>query len=219
MKHLTRFTTTAAMLAGLGLSVPAYAAAPSDARQLVNDATQTVHQIERDSDFAHLLREAKGVFIMPNMVKGAFIIGGKGGEGVLLAHKNGTWSDPAFLSAASVSIGAQAGGKVGPVAMLLMTDKALNDFTQANNFSLNANAGLTVINYSKHGQAPVGKGDVIVWSKANGAYAGVNVNGTDITSNTQENWDFYGQKMTTPEIIHGDTHNQQAEALRNALPG
>ncbi len=56
--------------------------------------------------------------------------------------------------------------------MLLMTDRALNSFKGNNTFSLNADAGLTIINYSARGQASVGKGDVIFWADTEGAFAG-----------------------------------------------
>jgi len=219
---------SAVVACGLLLTGPAYAANDSNdnqsnsnqsnAQQIVTDAVATVHQIRQDPHFASLLKRAKGVFILPSLWKGAVLVGGEGGQGVLLAHENGTWSDPAFLSVGSISIGAQAGAKAGPVVMLLMTDKALNDFTQANNFSLNANAGLTVVTYSAKGQAPIGKADVVVWSNASGAFAGASVSGTDITNNMSEDQNFYGQKVTTAEIIHGHVNNLHADPLRNALP-
>jgi len=209
----------AAVLGGVTMCGSAFASTnTSNAQQIVNDAVQTVHEMRRDAHFSNLLKRAKGVYILPTLVKGALIVGGQGGQGVLLARENGTWSDPAFLSIGSISIGVQAGAKAGPVAMLLMTNKALNDFTQANNFSINGNAGLTVITYSAHGQAPVGKGDIIIWSNASGAYAGVNVNGTDITSNSNEDQSYYGRKVSTSQIVQGKVNNPQADALRSALP-
>lgn len=203
---------------GLLVSGSAFAANQSNARQVVGDAVQTVHEIRNDPHFAQLLNRAKGVFIVPSLWKGAVIVGGEGGQGVLLAHENGTWSDPAFLSVGSISIGAQAGAKAGPVVMLLMTNKALQDFTQADNFSLNANAGLTVVTYSAKGQAPVGKGDVVVWSNASGAFAGASISGSDISVNSSEDTHFYGRHVTTAQIIHGKTNNPKADPLRNALP-
>ena len=191
----------------------------SSAQQLVNDATQTVQKIKADSRFDTMLKQSKGVFIMPDAVQGAFIVGGKGAQGVLLKHNSdGSWSDPVFLSIGSVSVGAQAGGKAGPAAMILMTDKALNDFTQANNFSLNGNAGLTVINYSAKGQAPIGKGDIVVWSDQSGAFAGVNLSGADVTQNTTEDHAYYGKQVDAKQILSGDVSNPHASKLKDALP-
>jgi lipid-binding SYLF domain-containing protein len=191
----------------------------SSAEQLVNDATHTVQTIKADSRFDAMLKKSKGVFIMPDVVQAAFIVGGKGAQGVLLKHNSdGSWSNPVFLTIGSISVGAQAGGKAGPAAMILMTDKAVNDFTQSNNFSLNGNAGLTVINYSAKGQAPVGKGDIVVWSDQSGAFAGVNVSGADVTQNSAEDHAYYGKKVDAKQILSGDVSNPHAAKLKDALP-
>ena len=190
----------------------------SSEHKLVTDAAHAVKRATSDPHFADLMKQAKGVFVMPNLVKGAVIVGGQGGQGVLLAHHGTRWSDPAFLTTGSISIGAQAGGEAGPVIMLLMSDKALNDFIDANNFSLNANAGLTIVNYSKRGQAGIGKGDIVVWSGAKGALAGASVSGSDITQNQTADRNFYGRPVTTKDIIDGQVGNAAAAPLRDALP-
>jgi len=209
-----------AAVAALLFTPAAFAAnnASGDAQKLVDDSTGVVAQIRKDPHFVDLMKRAKGVFILPASGKGAFIVGGGGGQGVLIAHENGHWSDPAFLSLGSISIGAQAGGEGGPLVMLLMTDKALHDFTQANNLSLNANAGLTIINYSAKGQGSVGKGDIVVWSNRSGAFAGASVSATDITSNTNEDHAYYGEQASTEQIIAGHAHNRGAAKLVDELP-
>lgn len=187
----------------------------SDAQQFVNDSAQ----VKEDPHFVSLMKRAKGAFIVPSEGKGAFIVGGGGGQGVLVKHTaDGRWSDPAFLSIGSISIGAQAGGEGGPIVMLLMTDEALHDFTQSNNFSMNGNAGLTIVNYSAKGQAAVGKGDIVVWSNQSGAFAGANVSGSDITSNLDEDHAYYGRQASTESIISGKRHNPKAAKLVDALP-
>jgi lipid-binding SYLF domain-containing protein len=117
-----------------------------------------------------------------------------------------------------VSLGAQAGGKAGPAALILMTDKALNDFTQESNFSLNANAGLTIINYSAQGQVSAGKGDVVVWSEQDGIFAGADISGAIVTQNTDENKVFYGKPVNVKQILEGQVSNPQAYKLKPALP-
>lgn len=189
------------------------------AQKIVDDSASALKQVESDQHFDALMKKAKGALILPNLVKGAAGIGGSGGQGVLVAHRNGRWSDPAFVSLGSISIGPQVGGKAGPVVMLLMTDKALNDVTEHNNFSFNANAELTIVNYSAQGQGSVGKGDIIVWSGASGAFAGANVSGSDVVANTRQNQHYYGKSHVTPrEIIEGQVTNPAARSLRDALP-
>ena len=190
----------------------------SNEHKVVMDAVHAVKRAKSDQHFADLMKQAKGVFVMPNLVKGAAIVGGQGGQGVLLARHGTRWSDPAFLSTGSISIGAQGGGEAGPVVMLLMSDKALNDFVDANNFSLNANAGLTIVNYSARGQAGVGKGDIVVWSGEKGALAGASISGSDITQNQTADRNFYGRPVTTKDIIDGHVSSTAAAPLRDALP-
>ena len=190
----------------------------SSATQLVDDAAQTVQKIKADSRFDTILKQSKGVFIMPNVVQGAFIVGAKGAQGVLVKHNSdGSWSNPVFLTLGSVSLGAQIGGKAGPAAMILMTDKALNDFVQANNFSANGNASLTVVNYSAKGQVSVGKGDIVVWSGQSGVFAGVNVSAADLNLNSAQDHAYYGKQVDAKQILSGDVSNPHASKLKDAL--
>jgi lipid-binding SYLF domain-containing protein len=215
----------AAALAGCASTTPApvQSAAPTSgevtsAQQLVNGAAATVEQMKADPRYAALLRSARGVFVAPNVVRGAFVIGGTGARGVLLRHEaSGTWSNPAFLTIGSVSIGAQAGGTAGPAVLFLMTERALTEFTEANNFSLGANAGLTVVNYSAQRRAPIGTGDIVVWSAPSGVFAGASVNGADVTQNTAEDGAYYGRPVTARQILDGLVTNPGTATLRSAL--
>src|SRR3546814_19782269 len=71
------------------------------------------------------ISRAKGVFIVPQLLKASFIIGGEGGSGVLLAKTQTGWSEPAIYTMGAGSIGLQIGGEASEVMLLLMSDKAV----------------------------------------------------------------------------------------------
>lgn len=219
----------AAAALGVGLTVqsPAANAAETsrhedryarDAQDRVNDAVNVVEQMKQDPALAHLLRDARGVFIIPHFGKGGFIIGGQGGTGVVLAHRHDRWSDPAFFDVGGASIGAQAGGEKGSVVMLLMTDRALDHFENTHNkWALGASAGLTVVRYSGNAHAQEGRGDVIVWSDARGLYGGLTAGVTDITPSSKLDHAYYQQPASAHEILSGNVTNSASDPLRDAL--
>ncbi len=209
------------------LLAPAFAQSQSNdssakaaAQRIVDQSVDAIQALKSNGDFQSLAKKAKGIFLVPTLAKGAVVVGGSGGTGVLLVRdRNGGWSDPAFLTIGSISIGAQAGGKAGPVAILLMTDKAVADFTQNNNFSINGNAGLTVVNWSPTAQGSVGKGDVVIWSGQSGLFAGLNISGSDVVADTAADHAFYGSEQADTQSITSDqVKNDAADKLKSALP-
>lgn len=155
---------------------------------------------------------------MPDYAKGALGVGARGGEGVMLAHRDGQWSGPAFYDFGGVSVGAQVGVEAGQIAMVLMSDEAVEAFHSTNNFSLNADAGLTLIDWSARAQGSLGKGDVVVWSDAEGAFAGADVSVTDIRWDAEENERVHGGDMTSRQILaSASVDDRHAQKLQAAL--
>jgi lipid-binding SYLF domain-containing protein len=145
--------------------------AAHDAMEHVDKAVAVVHRMESEPHVKQLLDQAKGVFIIPRYGRAALGIGGRGGAGVLMVKRSGTWGNPAFYNYGGISAGVQAGVEGGAVAFVLNDDKAVRSFTrQDNNWSLNAEAGLTIVAWSDKGQGSAGKGDVTVWSDTKGLF-------------------------------------------------
>jgi lipid-binding SYLF domain-containing protein len=120
----------ATVLAALiGLMMPGSADAQSDEPQaLVDKARITIESFAEDPEMGvmrKLIKQAHGVLIIPQFLKGGFIIGGSGGSGVLLG-RNGQWSDPAFFTMGGGSIGFQIGAQVSEVVLLMMTRRAVD---------------------------------------------------------------------------------------------
>ena len=190
------------------------------AQAVVDASAAVIHSLSSNRDFMNLLKRAKGVFIVPSLVKGALVIGASGGTGVLVAHDDGNWSNPAFLTIGSISVGAQAGGEAGPVVMFLMTHTAVGKFTQKNNLSLDADADVTFVTWSPNAQASIGKGDVIVWSGENGAFAGLVVKGADVHDDVSYDEAYYdGKYSRTKQIVENPFRAAKANKLLGELPG
>ena len=165
-------------------------------QQLVDDAAQTVLKIMADKHFETILKQAKGVFIVPEMVNGSFLVGGPGGQGVLLTHdSNGPWSDPVFLSIGGVSIDGPRDARTAPLAMILMTDKAVTEFSSSRRFSLDGGDGLTIVNASAPGHTPGTRGDIIVWSVQPGGLAAADISKAEIIQNTAEDAAYYRKQV------------------------
>ena len=223
-RRVTGLGAMPALLAAIVLSAPTAWAANHDrgalrtAQDRVNDATQLVHRMKQNPPLAELLERARGVFIIPHYGHGGFIVGGQGGGGVVLIKRDGMWSDPAFFNIGGGSIGLQAGGAGGSVAMLLMTRRAVQRFEDSRGtWSLNANAGLTVVTYSGRAQANTAAGDIILWSDTNGLYGGLTAGVTHIGPDTRLDDAYYRHSTGVHQILLGDVSNDHADALRDAL--
>jgi len=200
------------------------ARAASDEATLVTRAGIVVHDLRHDKEFGNapeLLRRAHAIFIVPQLVKGGFFVGGEGGSGVMLARTGAGWSEPAFYTMGSASFGLQIGLETAEVVMLIMSDRALNAFTK-DEFKIGADAGLTVVTLgSNAGIATTANlnADVIVWASSSGAYAGISVNGSIIKPRDSWNEAYYGSAVTSRELLARPAANGRAVSLRGALTG
>jgi len=218
MKMLAGLAAVAALAVSF-LAVPAMAA---DTTELLADANATVTTLRHDSVFGdarHNLRGARAVLIFPHLVKGGFIFGAEGGDGVLLAHNRRGWSNPAFYSMGSASFGFQAGLQDAQVVMVILTDRALRA-VERSKFKFGAGAGLTVVTLGAGVEGATSgnlTGDIVVWSKSKGIYGGIALNGSVLAPEDDTNADFYGHSASVQEILSNQVMNPSARRLRNNL--
>ncbi len=219
--------TAAALLAVtlVGTALPGAARAETESEALVTEARLTVDRLMADKDFFELpkfIKGAKGIYIIPQLVKGGFIIGAEGGTGVFLARgTDGSWSPPAFYTLGAGSIGLQIGGEVKEVVFVLMSDKAV-DAMLSSEFKLGADASISV--------GPIGRGveasrttdftsDIYAFSKSVGLFGGGALEGAKIFERTSLNHEYYAVGATPKNIvINRKFTNTQADSLRELLP-
>ena len=209
-----------ALLAASILAAPA-AFGQAEQRVLVTDAKLTLAGFLGDPNMSWLqrnLREAKAVLIAPSVARAGFILGGSGGRAVVVARDeaSGKWAGPAFYTLATASVGFQAGIAVSEVVTLVMTDKGLNSLL-SDSFKLGGDASIAA--------GPIGAGarsdiaaDLVAFSRSKGVYAGINLDGTIVSTSDEWNRIYYGRTVTATDILtRMNVQNRQASELLNMV--
>lgn len=191
-----------------------------DLAQRVTKAQFAFRDFQRDARmtwFRQNVRYAKGLLIMPVLVKGGFFLGGSGGKGVLVAQDSaGTWSNPAFYDVASGSFGLQFGAAGGQVILMIMTERGLRRFLR-DKFQLGADASISV--------GPEGIGakaeifDIFSFSRVKGIFAGIAIEGGVVVVNRADNQIYYGKPKVSPRdiLLRRTVKNKQADDLIKTL--
>jgi len=210
---------------GAGGVTPARADDVMDAQQLVEKSRMAFEVFVSDAEFSGNLRailpQAKAVLIYPQILRLAFIFGGSGGSGVLLAHdeKANTWSSPAFYTIGQFSFGLQAGGDAATIVLVALTDRGLSALLSTS-AKLGADASVAL--------GPLGAGteaatanlsaDIISYSWGKGLYAGLSVNGAVVATRGALNQAYYGKDLTPAAIlISREATNPHAAPLIEAV--
>lgn len=213
----------AAAAAGTCSFVPP-ALALSDQQEMVEKSRISFEKLITSPDFSQLasyVKRAKAVMIFPSLFRAGVIIGGEGGSGLLMVRDaQRGWSQPAFYTLASGSIGLQLGGQTSEAVFTIMSDKALNAVLD-NQMKLGGNVSAAA--------GPVGQGmgadtttnfgsDVYSFAKTAGLYGGISFDGSGIMKKDDWNKAYYGQGATPYAIvIQRKFQNPNTQALVSAL--
>ena len=201
-------------------TVPVGAEDISRPEELVIKSDMTFSHFVSDSNmtwFHDHVKDAKGLLIIPQLLKGGFILGGSGGSGLLLARdsKTGAWSYPAFYTMGAASIGFLVGAQSSEVILMVMTEKGL-DSLLATSAKLGGDLSVAA--------GPVGVGtsaataDILAFARTKGAYAGVSLEGSVIKPRDGWNESYYGKPVRSVDILIRKTaKNADADKLRQTV--
>jgi len=194
--------------------------ASAEAQMRVDDAIPVIGKMKSEPPVNELLGKAKGVVIVPHFLQAALVFGGKSGAGVLLVRRNARWVGPVFYKIGGGTFGAQIGGTKGALVFLLMSDKAIDAFTnKPSTWSLSAGAGLNAVSYSKQTPESQTLSDVVVWSDTKGLFGGAAVGASKVTRDTAANEVYYNNHdVTAQQILDGTVKNPHAKLLIDVLP-
>lgn len=179
----------------------------SEPAQLVDSARNTFQSMMTDNQFPALVNlstRAKGIIIVPNMLRAAFFFGGRGGNAVMLVRgEDGTWSPPAFYTLGGISWGLQFGGQASELVIVVMTDKGVKAVMNRQ-ATLGADAGLAIGELGQGVNAAMGmdlKADMYAFARSQGLFLGVSLEGSVIAPRETWNQQMYGQGATPDTIL------------------
>lgn len=197
------------------------------------DAGKETERIEKSTGVLHdfakmkesipsqLVQQAQGIIVIPHMINAGLAVGGKRGKGIAIVKlADGKWSNPVFVTFTGGSLGLQIGVQSVDLVLVfkhkyVLTKMNKGDFTIGGDISVAA--------------GPVGRSstastdykleaEVYSYSRSKGLFAGLSINGSNISVDKSANAKFYGSAATSQTIFADSKSNSaQVGALKSAV--
>jgi lipid-binding SYLF domain-containing protein len=153
-----------------------------------------------------VLGSAECVAVVPSLLKGGFIIGGKYGRGLASCRAPKGWSAPAFFVVSGGSVGFQIGGQAVDLVMLIMNKDGMKHLLSSE-FALGADASVAAGPVGRHAEGNTDwkmRAEVLTYSRARGLFAGVSLNGAVIKQDKDSTREFYGRMVPFRTSLVGE---------------
>ena len=145
-----------------------------------------------------LLDNARAIAVFPDVIKAGFIVGGRAGDGVISRRVKGGWSAPAFFNLAGGSVGLQIGASKTDFVLLFMNDEALAGLLK-DKFELGGEGSAAAGPVGRSASVSTDlllKAGIISYSRSKGLFAGLELKGTVISPDNDDNLAVYGMKSS-----------------------
>lgn len=223
LRLVRRGPVLAASVAALLLAgAPAALAQSAQSERIVRRATEaylaTMTDPKKQIPYP-VLRKAIAIAIFPGVTKAGLVIGGSGGEGVLLARRGGGWTGPAFYNFGAASVGIQIGVQKADIFLLIMTEKALASFMKRRT-TLGSDASVAAGPEGAAGKAlQTGSAGIVSYSRVSGAFAGASLEGARISFSNRYNDGYWGTPMRAQQVLLSPPSNLRVPASARHLRG
>lgn len=223
--RMTKFVVMVALAAFVAVAGPwvsnsaARSSADDDTAKRLDAAADVLNEIMGAPDQGipkDLLDKSACAVIVPNVKKGAFIVGAKYGRGFILCrNKSGRgWSAPGAVKVEGGSVGFQIGGSETDVVMLLMNEGAI-DKLLSSKFTLGGDASVAAGPVGRTSSAATDAqlhAEILTYSRARGLFAGVSLEGATLRPDDDANKDMYGKAMSNKDVVLGNVKSPATAA-------
>ena len=215
---MKRFLAVVALLCVASIALAADPDEENKAEDRIKAAAGVLDEIQSAPDQGvpeEVLGSAECVAIVPSMLKGGFIVGARYGRGVASCRTPKGWSAPAFFTVQGGSVGLQIGGQAVDLVMLIMNQDGMKNLLSSK-FKLGADASVAAGPVGRHAAADTDwklRAQVLSYSRARGAFAGLELSGAAIKQDKDSTREFYGRMVPFKTALTGTI-----DAPANAYP-
>ena len=187
------------------------AVSPARAESLQDSVDQAAVILKRFKEMPEqsipekVLRDARGLAIL-TVVKAGFILSARGGQGIVLARTSATngWSGPSAIATGGAGLGFQIGAQASEFVLVLNTAEAVKAFSRGGNVSLGTDLSVAAGPAGRDLAVDVAPTAAIYsYSRSQGLFAGVSLEGTVIVTRDERNAEYYGKKVAVEDILKG----------------
>ncbi len=208
---------------GLFASFAWAGSAREDSVNRLQTSVDVVHAIMATPDKGipeEVLSGAKCIVVVPDLIKGGFIFGGKHGRGVATCRTPNGWSAPAFVSVGGGSWGLQIGIEDIDLVMLVMNDHGLQHLLSSK-FALTGEGSVAAGPVGRHASAGTDwkmNTEMLTYSRSKGVFAGLTLEGAVIEQDNDSTHAIYGKHMAFRNILSGKASTpRSADAFMKAV--
>ena len=219
MKKIVMLVT----LLSVGAASVAGAETREDVQNRLDNAALVLHQIMAAPDKGipeEVLEHAKCIAVVPHMIKGGFVFGAENGKGVVTCRTANGWSAPAFFAITGGSWGLQIGVEGVDVVMIFQGDRGMQRL-EASNFKVGADASAAAGPVGRNASAGTDwnlNTQVLTYSRAKGAFAGLTLSGANVRQDDDSMHAFYGRHVSTRRVLRGGVATPaSADSFINAV--
>ena len=194
-----------------------------DSVERLQSSVEVLHSIMSTPDKSipeEVLSNAKCILVVPNLIKGGFIIGGKHGRGVATCRTSDGWSAPAFVSIGGGSWGLQIGVEGVDLVMLVMNDQGFQHLLSSK-FELTGEGSVAAGPVGRHASAGTDwkmNTEMLTYSRSKGVFAGLTLEGAVVEQDNDSTGAIYGKDMTFRNILSGKASTpKSADAFMKAV--
>jgi SH3 domain-containing YSC84-like protein 1 len=159
-----------------------------------------------------VLSNAKCILVVPDLIKGGFIVGGKHGRGVATCRTADGWSAPAFVSVGGGSWGLQIGVEGVDLVMLVMNDRGFQHLLSSK-FALTGEGSVAAGPVGRHASAGTDwkmNTEMLTYSRSKGVFAGLTLEGAVVQQDDDSTVAIYGKKLRFRNILSGRVNTPES---------